>query len=155
MKYNILDTINLITDSDLAWILILAECLSGLGALFIIICYYRYRNLRNFAFTLVSYLSQSDLMKSVTVLVGTTVHLERVNDIGCQIEGFLFNFSQLASILWTFVISYCVKQSLQNPESGTFLSQRLYYFVACVFGSSFVISLLPAITGDYGPVHFY
>lgn len=89
---------------------------SIIGSVFILCLFIKYRQLQNFAFKMIAYLSLSDLIISIGKII-TVFRFEEVedqddDDFLCYLQAFLINYGGLASVLWTACISFAMKKSV-------------------------------------------
>lgn len=119
--------------------------LSLCGSVFILVIYYKFPVLQNFAYKMVVYLSLSDLIMStaklMTIFRITEVQNQDEDDYLCYTQAFLINFGGLSSILWTTCISYAMKVSVVSGKTEV-PEDYENKFLAYAFGVPFVASIL-------------
>lgn len=86
----------------------LISCLSLIGSSFIILIYHSFPELQTFGFKLVIYLSIADSCFSFAKILSFLGY----SSLFCELQGFLINFSQLSSVIWTVIISRTLKNTL-------------------------------------------
>jgi len=137
-------------DSILNFVVIFTSTFSFLGALFIILAYWLLPKLQKFAFRLVFFMAWCDGFHALfRILDGSLAETDRKDNGSCTLLGFLTQFSSLSSILWVSVISYCIKEVVISRNQ--YVEDAMMYYHVFVWGSSFVISVLPFCTKSYGP----
>jgi hypothetical protein len=115
--------------------------LSVIGSAFIILVYYYFLKIRNFAFRLITYLSVADLIFALSkfVIIFNTEKIREKSGL-CILQAFIVNFAGLSSILWTTVISYTLKRTLLKEDFTIYNKENKY--VAFGFGVPFLMSFL-------------
>lgn len=123
--------------------------ISIFGSLFIIVCFICFKELRNFAFRLVLFLSISDISASITKLFGDAGSM---GPGACLFQAISMTFFELASILWVVLIAFTLhmaflkeRADFSGPKIG---AKANYYHGAWVFAC--IMTLLPLITDSYG-----
>lgn len=126
-------------------------CLFSLcGSLVVILCYFRIKIARNYAYKLVVFLVLSDAVYAISRLI----HFSRLSEPSadpsklCVTQAAILNFAGSCSVYWALVIAWGVVQSViyQNER----LEQYEYYFVAGSILVPGAMTAVPLITGDYG-----
>ena len=122
-------------DSELTYIvLLILNLLSILGCLLILTIYILAKNLRVYAFTLVSYLAIIDILKSSSMLLPT--YKESSSNTLCQLQALFLQYFTLASFLMTTMMAVslylCVVSNYNNIEK-----LKLYFLLV-----TFVIPLI-------------
>jgi len=126
--------------------------LSFFCSAFILFSYFKFKDLRGPAFTLVFFLSASDAMLNLITLfpsAGTDLSFP------CILHGVLLAFFLCASALWSLVISLMIHSSVLNALARP--RHRLHKFISrpvavhkSVWGISMVLALLPLTTNSMG-----
>eukprot|EP00245_Coleochaete_scutata_P003058 TRINITY_DN1436_c0_g2_i1.p1 TRINITY_DN1436_c0_g2~~TRINITY_DN1436_c0_g2_i1.p1 ORF type:complete len:317 (+),score=43.52 TRINITY_DN1436_c0_g2_i1:235-1185(+) len=121
-----------------------ASVLSFCGSFFIVLCYALFKELRKFSFKLVFFLSLSDMCWSVFNMVG-----DPGEGFMCYLQGYTTQFFSVASFLWTTTIAFTLYRTVVKHKAdveGLHLPFHLY-----VWGTSFVMTVIPMLANDYGP----
>ena len=74
---------------------------SLISSMFIVISYFKFKSLQKFSFTLVLFLSLSDMGCCCSYLMGNPKSSSL-----CTMQGIIQSFFELASLLWVTVIAY-------------------------------------------------
>src|SRR5437660_3433203 len=90
-------------DTALAAINTAFSTVSLIGALFVVVCYLRFKDIRSFAFTLVFCCSLNDLAQSVANMFGDA---SASSGVLCQAQALLVSYFGLGSLLWTVAIAF-------------------------------------------------
>jgi len=138
---------------------IASSSFSVIGSTLIIFCYLKFRSLRSFAFTLVLWLSVSDVGYSIANFFGDAggPGFDRVGSDAplCQAQAWLLSFFGLSSLLWAVAIAFTLHMAVlrSNPTFafGEINKLRLRYHVA-IWSFSGLLTILPALTSSYGDV---
>ena len=127
---------------------------SMLGSLFIIGCYVKFPNLRNFAFKLVFLMSICDVFRGVGHLLGDGGGaFDDSNSARCQIQAFLKVFFGIASLCWSSLIALSLHMAfLRESENWSPNNIERYNvkFHAVTWSLSLLLALLPIFFGSYG-----
>lgn len=132
------------------------SAISGIGSLFILVCYFRYSNLRRFAFTLVAILSFTDVLNQVTEFIQPSVQeLDEIKRTGvltpaCWAQALTDSYFELASVLWTSAIAATLWLVVFYRLDQTQLYAKLKWMAAICYGIPAVLALLPIADNAYG-----
>ena len=129
------------------------SCFSLVGALFIIIIYNLFKDIRSTALRLIYSLSIADLGVSLANLLGdagnesTSTHLGS-NSFLCHVQAILKQYFQLSSLFWSIAIAYVLYQGFlqQNEIKEHQYKQILKYNIII----SLSLTILPLFTNSYG-----
>lgn len=108
----------------------------------IIYSYIRFADLRKFSFELVVMLVISDVFANVTYFMGNELH-----GGACTFQGWMQQFFELASILWSCVIGLTLWSSVVRQTRVFATRMKLHI---AVWGISAFVSFLPFSTNSYG-----
>jgi len=136
-------------DSRILTILsVFSSCFSFLGSSFIIFCYWKFIDLRSFAFRLVFLISISDLFNSTANILGDAGH----NTGLCYFQSLMISYFELASMLWSVSIAFTLhmaflrENAIHHEAIETYMSK---YHAVC-WGLPAILTILPLTTGSYG-----
>lgn len=125
---------------------------SLVGCLFIMVCYWRYADLRNFAFTLVFWMSVTDLIFSIGNIMGDVNGTSYPATDLCKFQGVLRSFGNLSSLIWAvsiaFTLHLCYLQQRIQFSPATADSILPYFHLACWI-PTVVLTFLPFSTDSY------
>lgn len=135
--------------------------ISFIGSTFIILCYFKLRDLRNFAFRLVLMMAVSDIGFSIGCFLGDTgsptasqTWLGGGDGTGlCNLQAVLLSYFQLTSFLWSVSIAFTLHMAFLNeradfsPQQIAEHERKYHIFCWCVPA---VLTLLPFSSGAYG-----
>lgn len=136
---------------------IIVSIFSILGSMFVMGCYFRFNDLRNFAFYLVFMVAVSDFFYSIGFFLGDAggnddTHLGASSDL-CTLQSILISYFGLTSLFWSVSIAYTLHQGFlkENPsfKPSEIDKHRVKFMVAC-WCIPVVLSLLPLTTESYG-----
>lgn len=123
----------------------IASCtFSLLGALFIVVFFLAFEELRKFAHRLIFYLAIGEFFWAGSYLLGPL----RDDDGLCQFQSVMISYWGLVVVLWTTVISYTLNRCLTCPASNLEDHERKY-LLGC-FGLPAIVAAIPLSTGSYG-----
>jgi hypothetical protein len=130
-------------EPELKLIALITLCLSSGGALFILTLFARHRSLRNFSFLLVMHVSLSDLIFCIGHFLNIdddTLQLYDADPTKCTVQGFLIQFGQMSSIMWTAMIAF----SLYSTVVLNFREVHKKYprFLLWSYGFPLILSLM-------------
>lgn len=110
-------------------------CLSILGALFMTIVILSFKELREFNFRMIFYLTLTDILVPIAYLF--TPKINESHTI-CVIQAYLINFGNLSSLLWTACIMFALYRLiiLERPNSH----KLEIYFCLFSWGIPFIFS---------------
>ena len=132
-------------ETDLIMVLtIIAACFSMLGALFMIVMFLGFSNLRGFAFRLILYLAISDAGSALFILIGRTDEDESL----CNFQAVGLSYFGLASVLWAGVIAWTLFRAIVGQHRQVHKYELLYILGVNLY--CLVMSLLPLSTDSYG-----
>jgi len=130
----------------LSAIRIIASTISMLGSGFIIAMYLAYRDLRKFAFKLVVMLSICDVILGIGNYMGDG----NQDNSTCHVQGFVIQFGSISGVFWTAVIAYCIWEVVLHRTNNLNIEDKMNTFHIAVWGSSFVLSIVPFFSNSYG-----
>ncbi len=119
---------------------------SFLGSSFICFCYLIFKDLRKFAFKLVFFLSLSDVLLSVSDMLGDP----QDGTATCTFQAVVNSYFAIASILWTTMIAYCLYATVIKRQAIEITRMRERYMHMLCWGYPAVFTILPATTNSYG-----
>lgn len=122
---------------------VFASALSFAGSSFIVLCYLLFKELRKFSFQLVFYLSLSDLLFSISNLLG-----DPGKGFLCYVQGYTTQFFSVASILWTTTIAFTLHRTVVKHKTDVEELGPLFHLY--VWGTSLILAIIPSIGNDYG-----
>jgi len=129
------------------YILYITCTLGCLGALFIIITYLSFREIRNrFGISLVFWLSVANLLDCISFFPWD------ITDTLCKIQALVIHFFQVSSFFWSAFIGVSVFAViyLDRMFDNTGPARYMRWFHAISWGVAFVTAFPPFITGSYG-----
>lgn len=139
------------------------DILSIFGALFIIITYYAYRDLRTRARLILLMISLADLINAISYGVAFIYNIFTPNyaicypgkssvEISvCVIQATLGNFSNNASIIWTAILGFQITL-LFFSSKVTFMNTKIFIFTTVLaWGVPFFVSVLGLVLNIFGP----
>ncbi|KAG6555569.1 hypothetical protein Mapa_002804 [Marchantia paleacea] len=121
-----------------------ASAFSFGGSFFIVLCYLCFKELRKFSFKLVFYLSLSDMLCSLFNLLG-----DPREGFLCYVQGYSTQFFSVASFLWTTTIAFTLYRTVVKHKAD--VEEFGPAFHAYVWGTAFLMTIIPSIGDDYGP----
>lgn len=128
--------------------------LSLCGSVFIVICYLKFRDLRNFAFKLVCFMSICDMCSSVAKLLGNPGGDDPITQTAlCTFQALLLSFFELGSILWSAAIAFTLHMALlrRMPSfQSNVIGQQMYKYHVIIWTFVAVEVLLPLTQQAYG-----
>ena len=131
-------------DSDdqrnITLVLLLANSLSLVGSLFIILAYVSLR-LNMFSFRLVVYIAIADVIHSIGLMLP-------LSQPWCHIQALALEFSSVSSIFWTCIMAYSINDAVINQNNNVEYKERIFLFVG--FALPAIITCLPEINSVYG-----
>jgi len=130
-------------EPELKFIAMLTVGLSAAGALFILALFLRHKTLRNFSFLLVAHVSLSDLIFCIghfLDLDDDAYILDETTPFLCIAQGFLIQYGQLSSIMWTAMIAF----SLYSTVVLNFREVHKKYprFLLWCYGFPLILSIM-------------
>jgi hypothetical protein len=87
---------------------IILSFFSLFGSLMVIILFTFRKNLRSFVFTLIFYLSISELLNSIANIMSINKLSDPENDLICTIQATIINYTDFCSLIWMCIISYTI-----------------------------------------------
>lgn len=124
----------------LSLMLIITCSISAFGSIFIITAFLYFKSIRSFAFKLVFFMSISDLVRSISLMLPP-------EGLSCKFQGFLLQFSTASSILWSFNIAYSLYTTVINQENNPSRHQTKFLLLAYLF--PFLLAFIPLFTDSY------
>ena len=124
-----------------------AACsLSIMGALFIIIVFFLFRDLQKLPFRLIFYFTVSDLFHSIGDFYTGLILPYYESYTLCQIQGFLISYFSLSSIIWSACIAHAISKTLLQLEN---IEKFERYYLAIGYLAP-LLCFLTRIYMDYG-----
>lgn len=128
--------------------LVVCACLSILGCLIIISFSLSFKKLRSYTFRLVTYLAVADLFASISKDYLGFIIPGYLNIGWCLTQALVQNYSQMASLFITGIISFSLYEMIVN--NNTEISKNEKFFVIFSFVLPVILTPLPLITNSYG-----
>ena len=127
----------------------LAPCiLSIVSNLLIFIAYVFFKDLRNYNYRIVFYMSISEIITSIGKFQIAFL-IPGLQDHGlCEVQAILLNFSCLSSVMWTNVIAFTIYRSLVLGKTDGWKYEMYYLLYA--FGIPLSLNFLPMLTESFG-----
>lgn len=127
---------------------------SLLGSLFVILVYACFKSSRNFAYKLILQISISDFIYCLAHFMreGQYFHTEISPGKLCTTQAFLVNFGTMCSFIWAMIVAWALYYTVVQRQFD--LHRKFKTLVFYGYGLPFLMSLLPLITQDYGPVGY-
>jgi hypothetical protein len=129
---------------------------SLVGSLFIVGCYYKLKDIRNFAFHMVMCMAVSDIINAIGNLLGDAgggnAYYGATNP-ECNLQSVLTSFGELASILWSTAIAFTLWQAVvrNNPSFGPVgIEKHTLVYHSIIWGITVLFTILPGTTKSYG-----
>eukprot|EP00002_Diphylleia_rotans_P026433 TRINITY_DN5275_c0_g1_i1.p1 TRINITY_DN5275_c0_g1~~TRINITY_DN5275_c0_g1_i1.p1 ORF type:complete len:285 (-),score=29.39 TRINITY_DN5275_c0_g1_i1:358-1212(-) len=132
-----------------------SACLTTIGCTFILSSYYFFPQLRNVSFTLVFWLSVSDLFSSITFYLSAFIDFDQDGDMTdlenkiCEVQGAMLQYFSLATFLWTLAISISIFRIVFYSQAQVESSFK-YMHLFC-WGVPFCCSTVLVLTNKIGP----
>lgn len=116
---------------------IILSVFSFLGCLLIILLYLFRKNLRSFVFSLVFYLSISELINSIANLLSIDKLFEgeinkKVNWV-CNLQSVLINYTDFCTLCWTLIITYSIYDLMCNFNQGVNKKRKKFIIIGYTF----------------------
>lgn len=134
-----------------------AGLLSAMGSTFTIVMYARYPDLRSLSYRIIMWIGVCDLLFTLSqwaAMLANPRHWDHeYTSATCTAEAVFAQFLNLASILWTVVISVLLHTSITDQVLGltsSTIEGHLPVLHAAVWGTSALLTILPGITDSYG-----
>lgn len=133
-------------NTALSAVRIVGSTVSMIGSVFIIMMFWLFTDLRNFAFKLVVMVSVCDL------ILGFGIYLGDGNDDNtlCHFQAFIIQFGSISEVLWTAVIAYSIREVVLVQPRNTSVEDKMNTFHIFVWTSALVSCILPIFTDNYG-----
>ena len=123
----------------------IASCtFSLLGALFIVVFFLAFEELRQFAHRLIFYLAIGEFFWAGSYLLGPL----RDDDSLCRFQSVMISYWGLVVVLWIIAISYTLNRCLTSPTANLEDYEKKY-LLGC-FGLPAIVAAIPLSTGSYG-----
>ena len=132
---NTIKTINVVVSS-----------LASVGSTFVILTYLMFPRLRVFSYTLVFWLAFSELMFSISNMMGQ----DDDDSPTCMAQSLIQSYFGLAMVFWTTTIAFTLKQSIVSPLKLKRASRHLLRFFLYCFGLPAILTAFPFLTDSYG-----
>lgn len=123
---------------------------SIVGCVFVIYCYYQFKDLRNHAFTLVLYMSICDLIASISRMLGDAGN---ISPTVCTLQATTSSFFEASSVLWSFLIAFTLHMAFlkeQESFSSRTIGGHMWKYHALGWGYPLLMTALPFTTNSYG-----
>lgn len=123
---------------------------SMIGCVFVMFCYYKFKDLRNHAFTLVLFMATCDFFSSVFRSMGDTAV---INDGLCQFQAWGTSFFETSSILWSLLIAFTLHMAFlleKDSFSSNKIGSQMWKYHLVGWGYPLVMSILPFTTKSFG-----
>lgn len=128
------------------------------GSLFILFCFFYFRNLRKFSFKLVAILSFCDAFNQAFDLVQPSardiIDMEQgitPVDVTCYVQAAGDTFFELSSVLWTTAIAATLYLTVQHKMKLEDSPVAMLCFCVVAFGLPAVVTIAPAVDHAFGP----
>ena len=128
-------------EAELRYMLLSANLVSALSCIFIILAY-KLLKLKMFSFRLVVYISTSDLIHSIALM------LPQKPNMLCIIQAMLVEYSSLSEILWTSIMAYSIYQAVINQDPNVEGKEKKFLLIG--YGIPILFAFLPLSTYSYG-----
>ena len=99
---------------------------------------------------LIFILSICDFMLSITSFIPTETPYTGIIDSNCIAQGFISNFFEVSSIIWTMLISFSIYLGTISKDVNKITRIYIFYFIYAL-SIPIVLSFGPLITNSYGP----
>ena len=126
--------------------IVLLNSISIAGCIFVITVYFLAKDLRVYAFTLVSYLATIDLLKSSSMLLPT--YRSDSSEIICQVQAIVLQFFSLASIFMTTLMASTLYLNIVAHYEN--IENMRYYSIGLVILLSIIGTFIPVYYNAYG-----
>ena len=90
---------------------VVACSLSILGSLFIMVLFFRFKELRLIPFRLIFYMIIADFFHSIGLILPYFL-----NDDLCQAQGYIISYFSLSTILWSAFIAHMISKTVIDKE---------------------------------------
>mmetsp|Transcript_16753 Transcript_16753/g.40094 ORF Transcript_16753/g.40094 Transcript_16753/m.40094 type:complete len:309 (-) Transcript_16753:159-1085(-) len=124
---------------------LVVNSLSIIGSSFIIACWIFFPSLRKFAFTLVLYLSISDVMGGFAALLSPG---DDTCGATCLFQAYLVSIFGLSSVLWTACIGHCLYRAICHHDVEVQRFEYRYHVFS--WGVPLLLALAPQLSNSYG-----
>ena len=121
--------------------------LSAMASLFVMIVYLYAKPLQNYTFRLVFYLSLNNFIKAITNLIPQSI--SQFSIFLCQLDAYLFYFSSLSSLIWTFIIALTLYFIIIIKTINVEKQFKRYLIVSNIL--PYLLCMLPFISNSYQP----
>ena len=121
-------------------ILLICNSLSLIGSIFIISAYIWLKSIRSFAFKLVFFMSISDIIHSISLLLPP-------QGLSCQVQGFLLQYSAISSVLWTLNIAFALYVTALKGERDPARYQTRFLILGYII--PLLLALVPLFLDAY------
>jgi hypothetical protein len=122
--------------------------ISAITNLLIFIAYVYFKDLRNYNYRLVFYMSMSELLTCIGNFYLAFMLPWWSSCTICTIQAIILNFSCLSSVLWTSVIAFTIYRSLVLEKTDGWKYEMYYLLYA--FGLPLSLNFLPMLTDSFG-----
>lgn len=122
--------------------------LSAIVNLLIFVAYAFFKDLRNYNYRLVFYMSMSELLTCSGKDYLAFMLPYRQSGTICFIQAIILNFSCLSSVLWTSVIAFTIYRSVVLEKTDGWKYE--VYYLLYAFGIPLSLNFLPMLTDSFG-----
>lgn len=119
---------------------IILSVFSFLGSLTIILLYCFNKNLNSFVFKLVFYLAISELLFSIGNFLSFDLLREEPNEIICDVQSVIINFTDYSTLTWICIISYTIYNLIFKLNKEVVFKERRFIFIGFTIPILFSIS---------------
>jgi hypothetical protein len=121
------------------------------------LCYFKFHDLRSFAFRLVFLLSFSDFFNSIAGFFGDAGGNDETwlsaHTSLCYVQGIMFSYFGSCSLLWNASIAFTLHKAFllgDEEYSAAHIGTKMNKYLAVCFGVPLILTLLPLTSGSYG-----
>lgn len=122
--------------------------LSAVVNLLIFVAYVFFKDLRNYNYRLVFYMSMSELLTCSGKDYLAFMIPYWYSDTLCFVQAIVLNFSCLSSVLWTSVIAFTIYRSVVLEKTDGWKYE--VYYLLYAFGIPLSLNFLPMLTNSFG-----
>lgn len=116
--------------------------LSLLGSILIVLIYFLNKDLRSFSYLLIVNLTISVALQDISKLLSIGINYvdEPSKNVLCMMESYFLNYSQLAALFWSSIISWSLYSTVILLRKKITTDQDRFYLAG--FGTPVAISLM-------------
>jgi hypothetical protein len=118
---------------------IILSTLSLFGCLITILLYCFRKKLRSFVFSLVFFLSISELINSSTNLLSIDKLRVTTNDFICEMQSVIILYTDFCTLTWVLIISYTIHDLMCNFNQEIIHRKKLFIFLGYTFPLFFTV----------------